>query len=159
MSQLNPFAIGRPNGGSRRVSPIGPNPAKVSCPNRHRPFGSGRGNGSSSPVAAVLPCRQLVQGALILHRRPCRAAPLPVAPSARGDRGPRNAARSRRRDPAPCSLRARATKRCSLARNRWWSYSPPSKSTAMCELAHTSSGFGRLLVRPLRPEAAPTAVG
>src|SRR6516162_9180000 len=28
-------------------------------------------------------------GALILHRGPCRAAPLPVAPSARGDRGPR----------------------------------------------------------------------
>jgi hypothetical protein len=29
---------------------------------------------------------------------------------------------------------------------------PRSKSTSMCELAHTSSGVGRLLVRPLRPQ-------
>jgi hypothetical protein len=28
-------------------------PANVSSPNRHRPFGPGRGNGSSCPTAAV----------------------------------------------------------------------------------------------------------
>jgi hypothetical protein len=36
-----------------RIASNGRTPANVSSPNRHRPFGPGRGNGSSCPVADV----------------------------------------------------------------------------------------------------------